>query len=291
MKTILVTGASGFIGRNVEEYFSGTYHVLAPNHQALDLLSPKSVHDYFSLHQVDCIINCAAVGVSSTDNPRIVEHNCRMYHNLKNYGRYERMIHMGSGAEYDKSQDIHNIHETEFDKNIPQDPYGFAKYLISKDISTDHHTICLRMFGVFGKYEDYERRFISNSILKSLVGLPIIINRNVMYSWIYINDLMPVIAYFIENGSSQWSYNVTAEQMDLVTIAKLINSKTGNNVSITTKQNGMNREYTGNNARLRARFSGQFKYTPMEKAIEELVELYKKNLTSEDEEWLRNTYD
>ena len=53
--------------------------------------------------------------------------------------------------------------ENYFGKYIPvkSDIYSFSKYQIAKDIESKKKNIYnLRGFGIFGKYEDYRRRFI-----------------------------------------------------------------------------------------------------------------------------------
>ena len=72
--------------------------------------------------------------------------------------------------------------------------YGFSKYLISQYIEKSDNCVCLRLFGVFGKYEDYEYKFISNAIVKNLLQMPIRIRQNVYFDWLYINDLMKIVA-------------------------------------------------------------------------------------------------
>ena len=57
----------------------------------------------------------------------------------------------------------------------------------------------LRVFGVFGKYEDYETRLISNIICRVIFKLPVEINQNAVYDFVYINDLVKIIEYFIED--------------------------------------------------------------------------------------------
>jgi len=43
---ILITGGSGFIGRNLAEQLASTYEVLAPSSAELDLLKEQAVREY-----------------------------------------------------------------------------------------------------------------------------------------------------------------------------------------------------------------------------------------------------
>jgi len=278
MKTLLITGGSGFIGKNIKEHFNEAYNVLSPSHQELDLLSEQSVYDYFHTHNINYVIHCAATGLSRKKKIKnIVTDNTRMYFNLTTHGIFEHMYHMGSGAEYDKSQSICKVSEDDFGYSIPKDDYGYSKYLISKS-TTDRRCTTLRLFGVFGKYEDCSRRFISNSIIKNILGQPIIINQNVVFDWIYINDLTKILSLFIGSPPSEYPvYNVTpTESVDLLTIANLINKQSKNKSEIIIKNKGMSHEYTGDNSRLMKRFKNPIIFTPMKNAISELIQYYER---------------
>jgi len=57
---ILVTGASGFIGRNIVEYLSSRNHsVLLPTHHELDLMDEHSVRKYLANQGIDVVIHGA----------------------------------------------------------------------------------------------------------------------------------------------------------------------------------------------------------------------------------------
>ncbi len=55
----------------------------------------------------------------------------------------------------------------------------------------------LRLFGVFGPHEDYAIRFISNAICKALFGLPITLRQNRTFSYLFIDDLGPIVERFL----------------------------------------------------------------------------------------------
>jgi GDP-L-fucose synthase len=277
-KTILVTGGSGFIGKNIVEHFRDQTTVLAPTHKQLDLLSQENVRDYLKDRSVDFVLHCANVGWNRTGNAQsVVSKNLMMFFNLSENSRYyTKLIQFGSGAEYDKHRPIIKIKEYALGESIPTDDYGFSKYVISKYIEKSGNNICLRLFGVFGKYEDYNHRFISNAIMNNLKRVPIQINQNVRFDYLYVNDLMKIIPYFFDyNDYTYKVYNVTpGESVDLVTIAETINSLSKYKSKITVKKKGMDNEYTGNNSRLLEKI-GAFKFTPLETAITDLTGYYK----------------
>jgi len=61
MKTILITGASGFLGRRAARYFEQRWKVLTPSHRELELTDEENVRDFFHTVQPDLVLHCAAV--------------------------------------------------------------------------------------------------------------------------------------------------------------------------------------------------------------------------------------
>ena len=283
MKTIFITGSSGFVGRNLIEYFQDEYEILAPTHQELDITNSADVLDYFNEHEIDIIIHCANVGgsrktgydVGSID---IVDKNLRMFFNLMRAQKQNtKFIHFGSGAEYDKNNYIPQMSEEFFDKYVPMDSYGFSKYIISKYIEKAEGITCLRIFGLYGKYEDYSYKFISNSIVKNLLHLPIIINQNVRFSYLLIDDLMKIVANVISQPPRNRFINVTpTDSIELIEIANIINDVSDFQSEIIVNNAGMNREYTGANVCLLEEYA-DMEFTSYRTGIEKLYNYYKEN--------------
>lgn len=61
MTTILVTGASGFVGRRFVKRWENDYHLLLPSHSELDISSEVSVSAYFHAHRPDVVLHLAAL--------------------------------------------------------------------------------------------------------------------------------------------------------------------------------------------------------------------------------------
>jgi UDP-glucose 4-epimerase len=282
-KTLLITGGSGFIGRNAVEYFSETgMTVLAPSHKDLDLLSDGEVECYLKRKDVDYVLHCANVGGNrKARDTGILEKNVRMFVNLKKHSRYfEKMIHLGSGAEYDKSRPLLKITENRFGDFIPTDEYGFSKYLISNLIQSSDNITCLRLFGIFGKYEDYEYKFISNAIVKNLLHLPINIRQNAEFDWLCIDDLMKIVHKVFDKDMHNKAYNVTSSKIiDLITIANIINSCSSDPVEISVDATGLNNQYCGDN-KLLLKEIGNFNFTPVKQSISKLMNYYRYVLPS-----------
>jgi len=276
---ILIIGSQGFIGKNLIEKFTNKYELLIPGHKDLDLLNEKAVNSFFKENTIDIVINCAVVGGSRKEEhiSSALSDNLKIFFNLlKNKNRYKKMIHLGSGAEYDKSKPIVEVREADFGKTIPQDEYGFFKYICSKYIEKEENIVSLRIFGLFGKYEDFRYRFISNAIVNNLKGLPITINQNVFFDYLDIDDFVKIVDYFINHKAKHKFYNVgTGNNIDILTIAKKIKTISDKKSEIEVKNKGLNNEYTCNNERLSNELK-TFKFTSFDQSLKELYMWYKK---------------
>jgi GDP-L-fucose synthase len=282
MKTLLITGVNGFIGRSLREHVEnmGKYSILAPGHQELDLLDDQCVKKYFQCHEIDFVVHCANVGgVRKQTVQDAGLKNLRMFHNLARMSpEVEKFISLGSGAEYDRRNYVPRMKESHFDESVPIDEYGFSKYLISKHIDSQSNMLNLRLFGVYGKYEDYEFKFITNSIVKNLLHLPITIRQNVLFDYTYVDDCVEIILRFLEHGSEHIQYNLcSGTTVDLVTIANLINSCSDFHSEIEIVNPGMNIEYSGDNARLLSEI-GRYKFRSLDQTIPILMEYFRSNL-------------
>ena len=277
---ILITGGNGFIGRNLNEYLSKKHHITSIDIGDLNLMNSDAVDDYFLDKEFDVLVHTAVIGGNRKilNNPNILKNNLRMFFNIiRNKNHFGKMIFIGSGAEYDKSRDLKDVKEEDFGKNVPDDDYGFYKYLCSKYIENLDDVISLKVFGVFGKYEDYKTRFISNIICRTIFDLPVEINQNAVFDFIYIEDLCKIIEYFIENKARYKFYNIGSEKhYNLLGIVEKIKKISGKDFEIKIKNPGMNKEYTCNNSKLREELK-DFRFTEIETSIKELYDWYLEN--------------
>ena len=285
---VLLTGANGFIGRNLAEQFAKKYEVLAPRHAQLDLLSGDSLRAYLALHRPDAVVHCAAVGVSRGQKTEGVKDlNLAMFKNILSNSRYfTKLIQIGSGAEYGKARGLARIPEEEFGHVIPSDEYGLSKYLCAKEIeqfvkSDAGRLVSLRLFGCYGQYEDYSTRFISNNLCRSLFGLPVLIaNRDALFDYLYVDDLARIVSHFIarKKPAPHVFYNATPDfSISLLELAKKINALHGRKPGIIVRHPGMGLPYSGDNSRLREELGAKFKFTPIDQGIQRLEQWYGKN--------------
>jgi UDP-glucose 4-epimerase len=271
---ILLTGGMGFIGKNILESIQDKYSVFAPTHAELDIMNRFLLDDYIKKKQIDIIIH-TAVGKGKT----LFEDTLLMFGNIMSHmDKVEKIIFFGSGAEYSKKRNLIKVSEIEIGGNIPEDSYGLAKLFSSELARSARNVVNLRLFGVFGKYEDYKIKFISNSMVKALLDIDISIAQNVIFDYLYIDDLVRIVHYFIENDSDYSDYNITpTESISLIEITDIIRDVANKKVDVTVLNDGMNYQYTASNERLIG-FIPDFTFTPYKEAINQLKYYYTQNI-------------
>lgn len=276
---LLITGATGFIGRNLVEQLSNEYEVVSPNHMELDLQDEKEVYKVLKKEKFNIVIHAANVNTSrkiETTDYESLNGNLQMFYNLeKHQDLYGKMLYFGSGAEYDMRNYIPNMKEDFFGINIPKDSYGFSKYIMSRQTEQSKNIYDLRLFGVYGRYEEWERRFISNAICRGLSGLPITIQQNVYFDYLWVDDLVKIVKWFIKNKPEFHHYNVCrGEKVDLLSLAKMVKEALELEPEIQIAKEGWKREYTGNNERLLNEMGG-FVFSDYMDTIYQLILYYK----------------
>lgn len=283
---ILLTGGSGFIGKNIRESYLGEKHqIIAPSRSELDCFNDQSVEHFLSRNSFDVIIHSAAKPGhrNALDTKGILYSNSRMIVNLLKYqGSWGKFINMGSGGIYDAVHYLPKMKEEYFGTHIPEDEPGYTKYLMGLIFPKYPNTIDFRIFGIYGKYEDYAIRFISNAICKAIFDLPITIRQNRKFDYLHVDDLAPIVDHFILNQAKDQAYNITPPRsIELLQLAALIRNISGKKIDILVANEGMGMEYSGDNTRLITEL-GQVTFTPIEKGVSSLYEWYQANKANLD---------
>lgn len=291
---IFITGSNGFVGSHLKEYINknySKYSLFTPSSKELDLSNELAVDDYILSNKIDIVIHLAnrGGGRDTIDMKNVTEYNLRIFFNIaKHEKNVKKIISFGSGAEYSKHKPIIDAKENHYLDAQPLDEYGFYKSITSKYIEKSENLIQLRIFGAYGEYENYRFKFISNSIVKNLLKLPIVINKNVYFDYIYIDDLIKMIDWTIHNETKEKIYNVsTGKKIDLITLANLVNETSDFKSEIKVLNQGLNNEYTSNNERIMKELKN-FEFTSHKKAIQKMREYFKANLENLDKESIIN---
>lgn len=278
---ILLTGGSGFIGRNIRQsYLADKYEIAAPSRQQLDLTDEQNVADYFAANPVDVVIHaaCKPGHRNAKDPTNLLYINNLMFNNLsKQSYSYQKLFNIGSGAVYDKERYKPRMPEDYAWEVLPADELGLSKHLSARKIEESNNMVDLRVFGIFGPYEDYAIRFISNAICKTLFDLPITLKQNRRFDYLWIGDFITILDKMLEGEPQHKAYNITPDDtVELLDLAHLVRDVSGKDLPIQVAQEGVGSEYSGDNSRLQKEF-GPLEFTPIRQAVEELYQWYAVN--------------
>ncbi len=288
MKRVLITGSNGFIGKNLAQQLSADYTVFAPGSRQLDLTDQHAVKAYLHREQFDVLIHSAALLDNRNTCPpqdMLLEKNLRMFFNLEGCrDEYGKMLYFGSGAAYGRNLCPPLVKESHLGRHIPWDPYGFSKYIMANTAQASRQIYDLTLFGVFGKYEDWRIRFISNACCCAVLNLPIKIKQNLFFDYLYVEDLVTIVRWFMEHQPQHQRYHVcTGSRIDLYTLAQMVKIVSGKDINIQVAQQGYGCEYTGDNQRLMDEL-GEFAFTSLHDSIAQLYQYYLENQPAIDKE-------
>ncbi len=254
----------------MSHYQSAGYRVLAPQRDELDLADTPAVDSYLRAHHVDIVL-LAAVNIDSLSD------NVRMYLNVARCSpHFGRLITVGSGAEYDRRHYVPHLSENAFGDHVPADTYGLSKYIISNDIDANgKDMVNLRVFGIFGPHEDYQRRFISNNICRAIAGLDICMNRGMRFDFIDVRDFLAASQSLFSGPIRHRNYNLcTGRGIEFAELAAIIHRVSGSEQPIRVLNDGHGGEYSGDNTRFTREF-GPLDLTSFESSIESLYLWYR----------------
>lgn len=276
MKKILLLGGTGFVGKNLYENLQNTYYIDAPSRNELDVLNESDVYSYLKKDNYDVILNAIDLREANQD---YFEKRLRIFLNLQRHSNlYGKMIYFGSGAEYGRELPIVNITEEEFDRIIPEDSYGFCLHQMSKYTRESSNIFNLRLFGIYGKYEIWQRRFISNAICKAINGFPITLRQNAIFDYLYIDDLCKIVEWMINSTPQHHDYNAVSDsKYELCELAGIVKNVIDKDVPVLTAKDGMGKEYSASNSRLCSEMVS-FKPENIEVSITKLSEWYLQNI-------------
>ncbi len=285
---VLVTGGSGFVGRHVTRRLLGRHDVLAPSHGELDLADADAVRRWLAANPVDAVVH-TAVKPGHRNAPAaadLAEQNLRQFFALvrcrQDFGRF---VVLTSGAVYGVQRSIAGIAEDELGEVVPADAHGFAKYVEALWLAHDRDAVELRPFGVYGRGEDYAIRFISNACCKALLGMPVTLRRDRLFSYVWVEDLAAVVEASLGDlagGPTPGAYNVAPHApFSLLELARLVVKVSGRDVPIVVGDDQRGLEYSGDGSRLAA-VVPSLAFTIVENGVRQLLDWYAARLDSLD---------
>jgi GDP-L-fucose synthase len=277
---ILLTGGSGFIGRHVKDRLGRDHEVLAPTHAELELSNAVAVRRWLGDHPVDAVVHAAVKPGhrNAPDQADLVGNNLRQFFSLvRCRAEFGRFVVLTSGAVYGIQRPLVKVTEDALGEEVPTDDHGFSKYVEALWLQGDPDAVELRPFGVYGPGEDYAIRFISNACCKALLGMPVTLRRDRLFSYVWVDDLAAVVGRAVDargGGLAPGSYNVTpGDPVGLRALADLVVSASGADVPVIVADSTLGAEYSGDGSKL-ASIDPSFRFTTPAQGVEKLVDWY-----------------
>lgn len=292
MRRILLTGAGprGFVGRNLAPFLRERYEIFAPSSRELNLCDYDLLARYVGKHRIDTVIHGALQSIVHTGPEDIMLHDMQMFYNIDRLsGQLDKVLYFGSGAEFDKRFPMENIREEELGRRIPVSYYGLEKYIMALHARKSRNIYNLRLFGIFGKYEHWQSKFISNLCCKAMYDLPLSIRQDCMFDYLYVDDLAPIVIWFLEHEPDFHDYNVcTGRPVSLREIGDVVLRVSGKTLPVAVAREGWNLPYTADNSRLEAE-AGPLQLHDFQDAVAELYDYYQAHKAEIPYEELRET--
>ncbi len=257
MKKILITGSKGFLGKSlVNSLPKEKYQVIALPRELLDISNNHQVNEWFSKNKVDFIIHTAVKGGrrGQPDNLDQFVTNINMHNNLCNISdKVEGIFVFGSGAEFDRRTDISKAKEESIYSQTPQDFYGLAKSLITKDVIEERENFfSFRLFGCFGTLEAESR--LIKSLIRGIREQSVTkIDGDKEMDFFYVEDVSRAIQFYIDTINRKElprDINLVYEKKyTLGEISDLVESELSKNKNLVINKNKV-MNYTGDGSLL-----------------------------------------
>lgn len=246
MKKILITGANGYIASNIASCLSGDYDLTLTTRQNLEVTNAEEVDNFFKGKYFDVVLHTAIKGGSrlAEDLPEYVHTNLSMHFNiLRNEKHYGKYISFGSGAELDRAYSMNE--SSNYISSLALDPYGMSKNLIAKSGYFSDKFFNIRIFNIFN-HNELKTRMIKGNILRYIQKQNISVFDNRFMDFMYFDDFMKIIKYYIETENPQKDCNCSyQEKFTLYDVAQIINNLDSYKVDVELDNIELKNSYIG----------------------------------------------
>ncbi len=250
MKTILITGVDGFLGRNLVEAWLKKYQLLGidlPNAKEktswessinqVDLRDASSNYA-FLLQGVDVVIHCAArtrINQSWNDFDDYYNTNItgsqRLFKACQENG-VKKFIYISSSSVYGNSE---QLIQSESDSLLPSNPYAVSKVAAELALKAQRATgstelIIVRPFTMYGEHMTFGKYglVISKFIQARINDEPLMLDGggDQTRDFLHVSDAVAALDILIEKGVDNETYNLgTGTSVSIKELADIVSPK------------------------------------------------------------------
>jgi GDP-L-fucose synthase len=182
---ILITGASGMVGQNLQLALRDTLHTpLVPTSQALNLLEPEAIRHYLHTKQPDVIFHCAGkvggIQANMADAPGFLYENTVMGLNLfkaAHEAGIAQAINLGSSCMYPRLAEnpLNESQVLQGELEPTNEGYAIAKIAVARYVQflAEKHPACIyrtfipcNLYGAFDNFHPQKSHLIPGVIRK-----------------------------------------------------------------------------------------------------------------------------
>jgi dTDP-4-dehydrorhamnose reductase len=247
---VAVLGANGYLGRFLcRSLRIDQYDVLPITRATIDLSDYSAVKNWLKINRPESVINCAtSINISNVRDNEInyedLRNNINIFLNFYNNDNlFNKFVNIGSGAEFDKRNNITESNESDILTAQPIDSYGYSKNLISRLVLTNDKFYTLRLFGCFDVTEPPIRLFHK---LKTETTINL---EDKQFDYFSAQDFYKVVTHYLNNHNLHRDINcVYKEKLSLSDVIRIF--KYYHNTSSVINITGVGKNYTGNGSKL-----------------------------------------
>ena len=200
MIRVLITGGNGNIATMIKNNLSSKYNITTLSHEELDVLHYDKLSVFLNNNSFDILVHTAILGGRRTkiENGEVTHFNLLMFENILKFAdKFKMIINLDSAAIYDRSTDILNRKEDDL-YTVPNDYYGFSKYIIYNRSLLFSNIFNFRIFNIFHKNEEKDR-FIYSCFNSKKNNEKLTIFEDKYFDFVYENDFVKIVDYYFEN--------------------------------------------------------------------------------------------